>query len=453
SPPNSPGWLSVLGITYNSVTLRWTDASTNESGFIVYMRETGDWQVADSIPANRIETTVPGLQSGRIYFFRLTSYNSGGESAPTNSAEAHTPIVNPPNPPTDVTANPISEFVVHVTWTDRGTQDSFLIQRRVPQGDWQQVGSTPDNVQSFYDSTTVALTLYYYRVGATSAYGLSWSDSTETTTPPPGAPASPESLRVQTVIGVGVILTWLDRSIGETRFEIGRNLAGDFPTVIDSVDADVTAYTDSLGSEVGHYFYRVRSANAHGVSTWTLPIEADYRFCSSGLIPICVGNVWEYRVDTTGGAYWMRRRVLSVDYPNGLDFYLWGQAPVTGGRTDTLYYLRNFTDVGCHIINYPLSENPLSQVLFRYPVAAAGVFYWVDGDCVLVLSTGMSLTVQGEVYSGVYVYQRFFDPLHTIQYYIKPNTVGIIQEDEWTGPVNNPVLAARRQLTYREIYN
>ncbi len=43
--------------------------------------------------------------------------------------------------------------------------------------------------------------------------------------------------------------------------------------VIDSVDADITTYTDSLGDAVGRYYYRVRSA----VGTYTSPYSNEIK--------------------------------------------------------------------------------------------------------------------------------------------------------------------------------
>jgi hypothetical protein len=453
--PAAPEWLSVVGTTINSITLRWDDRSNDELGFIIYLRQDSLWTARDTVVPNVEEHTVSPLEAGTTYHFRVTAFNEHMESAPTNEVEAQTSPLPLPNPPADVTATALAENLVHVHWTDRGTQDSFLIQRRQPTTAWIPVGSRPDNWQDFMDSTVVPVTQYYYRVGAWVPLGTVWClDSAEVTTPEPGIPYPPDSLTVRVVVGLGVILTWVDRSSNETWFEIGRGLAGELSEVIDSVVANVTTYTDSLGDSVGYYYYLVRAVNALGHSAWSAPITADYHYCSDGIIPICLGNYWDYR-DSSQTVVTMRRHLLEVAYPLGIDFYLFGETPVAGGPTDTLYYMRNFADQGAFIIGYPLFPNAQPQMLFRYPMASVGDYYYAGGDCVLVLRgrPGMSLRVGDVVYTGVLAYERFFDPGHRTIYWVRPETVGIVREDDYEGSISDPRLVHRHDLMDYYIQN
>jgi hypothetical protein len=455
--PDAPAGLQRVAVTNSTVTLSWQDRSNNELGFIVYRQQASAWLPMDTAAVNQQTIEVGPLQSGTTYRFRVTAYNEDGESAPSGEVEARTTEPQMPNPPTDIGATTISSTIVQVTWTDRGTQDSFLIQRRETATAWAGVGATADNIEEYYDSTCLPQTHYLFRVGAKNQNGTSWSlDSAEATTLPPGAPLPPESLQVTVVLGTGVILVWLDRSSDEALFEIGRGSSLQSLEVRDSVPAGVTTYTDSLRDTVGIYYYGVRAVNDNGYSSWATFGPADYRFCSDGVIPICIGNYWQYRVDSSGGTdYDMRRTVMTVDFSTGSDYYLVGEGPPAGSITDTLYYLRNVSGEGCNVISYPLGESPLPELLYRYPTLPAGSRYVCQRDTVLVLvdSPGQSMTVSGVTYEGVIAFERFFTPTHRVQYFIKPQTVGIIQERDYRGSVTDPVLVCERNITDYRVQN
>jgi hypothetical protein len=456
--PTAPAGLGVSEVTNTTVTLRWQDRSNNETGFIIYRQQASVWSPMDTAAANQTTIEVGPLQSGATYRFRVTAYNEDGESDPSNEVEAHTTEPQMPNPPTDIGATTISSTIVQVTWIDRGTQDSFLIQRRETASPWAGIGATVDNVQEFYDSTCLPQTHYFFRVGSKNQNGTSWSlDSVEATTLPPDAPAPPESLQVTVVLGSGVILHWLDRSDDENFFEIGRGPDSQSLDVRATVPAGVTTYPDSLRDTVGVYYYGVRAVNDFGHSNWAISAAANYRFCSDGVIPICIGNYWQYAVDSVspGTDFDLRRTVMSVAYPEGSDYDLIGAGPPAGSITDTLYYLRNVSGEGCRVISYPLGESPVPELLYRYPTLPAGSHYICQRDCVLVLvsSPGQSMVVSGVTYTGVIAFQRFFSPTHSVQYYIKPQTLGIIQERDYRGSPTDPTEVCRRNITDYRVQN
>jgi hypothetical protein len=455
--PEPPAGLQRVSVTNTTVTLNWQDRSNNELGFIVYRQQADAWLRMDTAAVNQQTIVVGPLQPGTTYRFRVTAYNEDGESAPSNEVDAQTTQPQMPNPPTDVHATAVSSSIVHVTWTDRGTQDSFLIQRRETAAAWAGVGATRDNVEELDDSSGLPQTHYFYRVGAKNQNGTSWSlDSAEVTTLPPGPPFAPDSLQVTVVLGTGVILHWLDRSNDEARFEIGRGSSLQALEIRDTVPEDITTYTDSLRDTVGIFYYGVRAANEFGHSGWAVSAEADYRFCSDGIIPICLGNYWQYRVDSTVGTdYDMRRTVLTMTYVEGVPFYMIGEGPPAGTATDTLHYLRNFSGEGCYVVNYPLGDDPLPELLFRYPPLPAGSYYYCQRDCVQVVisSPGQSMNVNGVPYDGVIAFERYFTPTHRVVYYIKPQTIGIILERDYSGSMTDPVLECERGITEYHIQN
>ena len=105
--------------------------------------------------------------------------------------------------------------------------------------------------------------------------GLSDSDSVtitvEDSQPPASPPARPGRPVVSDAGGGSAFITWADNSNNETFFEIrrqervGRSWTND--TIIASVGANVTSYTDSPGN--GRWRYRVRAVNDAGNSSWS----------------------------------------------------------------------------------------------------------------------------------------------------------------------------------------
>ena len=111
-----------------------------------------------------------------------------------------------------------------------------------------------------------------------------------------------------------------------------------------------------------------------------------------------------------------------------MDYYL--LVEFVGDNTDTLFYWRNF-ESGLYQDEYPLNGSG-AELLLRTPPSAG--FWNFQGDSVLVTSASTTVVVQGVTYTGVTIYQRFSRTSnHSIKYYLKPQTVGIIKEEEFVG--------------------
>lgn len=84
------------------------------------------------------------------------------------------------------------------------------------------------------------------------------------------SPNAPGSLTALGVSGLKMNLTWVDNSANEDKFYIQRSTNGGANWVAkDSVNAGVTAYTDSLLTGGAIYCYRVSAGNCRGNSAFT----------------------------------------------------------------------------------------------------------------------------------------------------------------------------------------
>jgi hypothetical protein len=456
-PPSAPRWLTIIDsyTTRTRVVVNWDDTSLDESGFRIYSRPDSSavWQLAASVISNIREAAVDNLEPGGHYHFRVTAFNQNGESDPSNEVSAVTRTENLPDPPRNVEAYALSETLVQLTWTDAGALDSFIIQRHdTIQTEWVQIRSLPDNVVTYNDSTVSPATKYFYRVGAKTEVGIAWAVPIDSvTTPLIGVPAPPINLTAEVFVGNGVLLRWRDMSTNETGFEISRSLSDAAWEIIDSVAADSVSYMDILGNTTGLYSYRVRAFNLAGLSAWSGVAHADYRYISRGLIPLAVGNWWEYAVDSNNTRFTTRRTVSRATIFNGRDYYLLSER--SAGPTDSLYFLRNTQDQGCVMVHHPLSESDIPQLLFRYPALMLQDSYFVDGHKVevVVAFPGQDKMIGDTVYHNVLAYDRYFSTSHWVRYWIKPETIGILREEEYVGSVTNPQNVAIRNLRQRSI--
>jgi hypothetical protein len=92
TPPAAPTNLIGLAISPSQVDLLWTDNSNNETGFKIERSTDGTTftQVA-TVGANVTTYSDTGLAALTTYYYRMRAYNSGGNSAYSNTATAVTP--------------------------------------------------------------------------------------------------------------------------------------------------------------------------------------------------------------------------------------------------------------------------------------------------------------------------------------------------------------------------
>jgi endoglucanase len=92
--PTAPSNLNATAMGSNQINLGWTASPTAGVTYNIYGSTAANFTPA---PANRIASAVTGvsythggLSPSTTYFYRVTAVNAGGESAPTNQANAST---------------------------------------------------------------------------------------------------------------------------------------------------------------------------------------------------------------------------------------------------------------------------------------------------------------------------------------------------------------------------
>lgn len=90
--PAAPAEVNATSTNFQSVSLIWTDASADESGFRIERRVgDGDFSSLTSLPPNSASFLDLSVESGRTYTYRLLALNEAGESEPSNEASVAVP--------------------------------------------------------------------------------------------------------------------------------------------------------------------------------------------------------------------------------------------------------------------------------------------------------------------------------------------------------------------------
>jgi hypothetical protein len=87
--PAAPGSLSFSAITTSSLTLNWTDLSTNERGFVIYRSTDGiNYSFVSQTVAGIATSAQTGLATGTTYYWRVYAVTEGGLSTALSGTQA-----------------------------------------------------------------------------------------------------------------------------------------------------------------------------------------------------------------------------------------------------------------------------------------------------------------------------------------------------------------------------
>jgi Leucine-rich repeat (LRR) protein len=176
------------------------------------------------------------------------------------------------------TANP-ADTSIDLTWTainytaDGGYYEVSYATN--PAGQWTVHGQTADKTVTGYSVINLTSgTTYYFRVQThTPAHDTQqndlWSEysaNVSEATTGIASPIAPTVLMATVVSETQINLSWTDNSDDETDFSIERSPDGSTGwTEIDTVGADVTAYSDTTVACCDTYYYRVRAYRSSDV--------------------------------------------------------------------------------------------------------------------------------------------------------------------------------------------
>ena len=264
--PAAPTNLAVTGTTPTSVSLSWTDGSSNENGFSIERLNAGTWSQIGWVADNVTTYTNDGLGPNTAYSYRVLAFNAAGNSATTNAVTAYTPAVSQvPAAPTNLAVTGVTATSASLSWTDGSSNENGFSIERLVAGAWTQIGWVADNVTTYTNGGLSPNTAYSYRVLAFNGFGNSpTTNVVNATTAATQVPAAPSNLAA-TSTNTTVTLTWTDGSSNENGFSIERRIGTTWKQIA-WVPANVTTFTHTGLKSLTTYRYRVLAFNGAGNS-------------------------------------------------------------------------------------------------------------------------------------------------------------------------------------------
>ncbi len=276
-PPVPPATGLTATITEpfdGTVSLSWAAPSEGPAilGYLVFLYDgTPDPETTEELPTTISPFTVAtnaadsSAQAGITYSYIVLAQSADNISNPSNIA-----VIEPPAPPTDVTAAAGDE-VIEVSWTAAaGTAVGYRVERQ-QDASWTTVADTTETSHS--DSAAAENSAYRYQVQHRNHYdGSAWAESGTATII--ALPGTPSSVTV-TSDGDDNVVSWqapADSIVDgyRVRHRIGD---GDWTTLAGDLSADDSGYThEDAQSDVTHQ-YAVQAHNATGDGPWSTAVS------------------------------------------------------------------------------------------------------------------------------------------------------------------------------------
>jgi F5/8 type C domain/Beta-propeller repeat/Fibronectin type III domain len=345
--PAAPINLVATAVSSSQINLTWTDNSTNETGFKVYRCNSAcsDFAQIATLGANVTSYQNTGLAASALYYYWVKSYNTAGESAYSNSAQATTPsgsATPTPTPcatpavPSNLVASAVSISQINLTWTDNSTNESgFRVERAlVSTGPWTQIADLTANITSLGNTGLSANTMYYYRVYAYNTCGNSGYTivaSAVTLLPPPANPAT-------NMTSSSFTANWGSGSTGTTGYLLDVATNSSFTSYVSgyqNLNVGNVQNRNVSGLGAGTYYYRLQSYSLVGASADSNVVSATTVVTSTPTpTPTPSSSPWSKSFGSTAGDVGQ-----AVAFDSGGNLYMTGYFQGTvnfGGTCGTL---------------------------------------------------------------------------------------------------------------------
>ena len=373
--PTPPYDLAGEALSTTQIKLRWSNNSSNESGFRIQRLQppalTPGFAPLVTTTTNAATYTDTGLINGGTYYYRILAYNTTASSEYSNVATVR--ISAPPAPNSlqagsSWTRNALTGKI-ELRWNSPADNESgYKVERSTNGGAWVQVTTTgpildeeSDELPDWTDRDVPQGT-HVYRVRAYN--GVNNSPYSPQATVKASPPVAPNNLSAWPQASNQIILLWGDPSDDEERFRIERSTDGTNYATVGTVNPNTTTFVNSGLAQWATYYYRVVAINHFGESrsiatTVTVaPPNAPSNLTSEMTSPSHVTLRWRDGSNNETGFSIER----SVGPNDGFTFFAGTTAndptatlPVPSGAT-YYYRVRSYNDLGHS--SYSTSSRP-----------------------------------------------------------------------------------------------
>ena len=299
--PSPPSNLVLSSSTTTQIVIGWTDNASNEDGFKIE-RAPGTSSIFTQIAtvhANVATYANTDLAPGSTFTYRVRAFNAGGDSAYSNTI-AGTTVTAAPSPPSNLVLSSSTTTQIVIGWTDNASnEDGFKIERaQGTTSTFTQIATVGANVTTYANTDLAAGLTFTYRVRAFNAGGNSAYSNTIAGTTGTAAPSPPSNLVLRSRTTTQIVIGWTDNSNNETGFRIERapGTTSTFSLLV-TVSAGVTSFTNGSLSGNQTFTYRVRAFNAEGDSAPSNALTATTLVSFAGQVhplfsssPTCAGG-------------------------------------------------------------------------------------------------------------------------------------------------------------------
>jgi hypothetical protein len=232
-----------------------------------YLGGSGD----DSVAALLIDSDGMAVAAGATGSADLPLVTPFQAAAGGNGDALFARLLLAPPAPTNVALGGLSHLQVTLTWSDpTDGLATFEIQRSETPGVWEGVATLPAGTTSWTDTDVLPQTVYHYRVrayidGVASDFTADIVAGT-LAIPNPAAPGAP-TLEVLSPTSISV--QWTDNSHDEVKFEVFRAVDGGSFSVVKSLPAGTTSWTDNGLTAERSWSYDVRAVGIAGASAFS----------------------------------------------------------------------------------------------------------------------------------------------------------------------------------------
>ncbi|HMG19616.1 MAG TPA: fibronectin type III domain-containing protein [Gemmatimonadales bacterium] len=223
--PAAPSALSARP-SGTHVILSWVDNAGNEDGFQVErsLDLGATWTTTVTLPyRDRTIAYAYGTALEQTACYRVAAYNGQGASAPSEVDCTAIPAA-----PSGLTASPIDQPAIDLSWTDNSSvEDGYAVYRGIPNVEaYRKVADVPANSMAYRDAGVSADITYRYYVQATRDGGESYSTNIASTVVATVAPNAPVEVHPIPWGSTAVGVIWTDNSTNEEGFRVDRSTDG-----------------------------------------------------------------------------------------------------------------------------------------------------------------------------------------------------------------------------------